>query len=718
MEKYTLIVTEKPDAAERIAEALDLDGTPRKHRENNVSYYIANRDKPLVVVPALGHLYTVVQAHRQRGSYPVFDYKWAPRYVAEKNAYRIRDCIELFSRLAAEADEFIDACDYDVEGATIGYTILKHACGSKENQANRMKYSTLARSELETAYEKRMPHLDFAMIEAGLTRHEVDWLYGINMSRALTTAAKKASGHYNNLSTGRVQGPTLSFLVTREQEIQSFGPTQYWTISADIEIQGKQYRVEYEKNIIEKKTDAETIVDACRDETGHIEKIEEKTLTITAPPPFDLSSLQSEAYHLFGFTPYRTVEAAERLYLDALISYPRTSSQKLPASLGYRNILNGLSRNPEYRKLASRLLEKQQLTPTEGTKTDPAHPAIYPTGNLPARTLEEPDRRILDLVTRRFMAVFGEPMLQKTDKITINFNGHRFYLTGKRTLKEGWTTLYKPYVKTEELTLPPMKQRESASVTHIVGEERSTQPPPRYNPSSLLKRMEKEGIGTKATRANTIQMLYNRKYIKNERIEVTESGTNVTQILRQHAHSITSVKLTRDLEEKMAQTQNGNTKREQITLEAIQRLKPVLTQWKQNEKTIGTVLSQAINNARTQEGTISECPNCHAGKLMIFYSKTNRKRFIGCSNYKNNCRTTYSLPQQGTLRLLGKTCEACGWPLLLTHYRGKHPWRICFNPGCPKKRKQTKGTFKRYAIVNHLKDPSIRGVTQQLDQNE
>jgi len=691
MEKYTLIVTEKPDAAQRIAEALDSKGKPKKAEEKTVPYFMANRDKPLVVVPALGHLYTVVHEHGRRNYYPVFNFKWAPRHLAEKGAKQIKAWIDVIAKLAENADGFIDACDYDIEGAIIGYTILKYACENKEKVAKRMKYSTLTKAELEKSYEEQMPHLDFAMIEAGRTRHEVDWLYGVNVSRALTLAANRWSGRYSTLSTGRVQGPTLKFLVARERSIHSFVPSPYWSILAEVEIKGAKYLVDYEKKIIEKKADADAVVEACKGKTGQLEKIEEKTMQVTPPIPFDLGSLQSEAYSLFGYTPSRTGGIAERLYLEALISYPRTSSQKLPPVINYKGILSGLGHEPAYQKLAAELLEKEELKPREGSKEDPAHPAVYPTGNTPGRVLDESERRIWDLVVRRFMAVFGEPGVKQSMKASINVNGHYFYLRGRRVLKEGWMHFYKPYLRTEEVSLPPIKERETTRLTNISREDKFTKPPPRYNPSSLLKRMEEEGIGTKATRAEIIETLYSRRYITEERIVVTDLGFDVIEVLRKHAPSVISVKLTRNLEEKMDRIQNNSEKRENIILEAVERLKPVLTELKQREAIIGEALSNAIKRARMQERVIGECPNCHTGKLMILYSRRTKKRFIGCTNYfKNACKTSFPLPQRGTTKPTGKFCKGCSWPLLFVHIRGKRPWNLCFNPNCPKKEERRK----------------------------
>jgi len=691
MEKYTLIVTEKPDAAERIAKALDLKEKPEKAEENGVPYFIANRDKKLVVVPALGHLYTVVHESGKRSYYPVFSFKWAPRYSAERGAKQTRTWIETISKLAKDADEFIAACDYDIEGSLIGFCILKYACKNKEGMAKRMKFSTLTKDELEKAYEEPLPKLDFPLVEAGKTRHEVDWLYGVNLSRALTLAAKRWSGRYATLSTGRVQGPTLTFLVGREKEIQCFVPTPYWGIKAEAEIRGSAYEVEYERTELEKRAEADAIVEACKGRTGKIEQVEVKKAQQKPPIPFDLGALQTEAYGLFGYTPRRTADIAQRLYLEALISYPRTSSQKLPPVINYKAILTTLGRRPEYKKLASTLLEKRELMPVEGAKEDPAHPAIYPTGSLPERELSEPEKRVWDLVVRRFMAVFGEPAIRQSMKISIEVGGHRFYLRGRQILKEGWMQFYEPYIRAEEVLLPPVKEGEIVQLKQILREDKFTNPPPRYNPSSLLKKMEEAGIGTKATRADIIETLYGRKYINDERIVVTDLGFDVTEILSKHCPGVTSEELTRELEEKMERIQTNSEKRENVLFEVVERLKPMVSALKEREEPIGEALTNAIKKARVQERVVGDCPVCKSGKLMILYSRRTRKRFIGCTNFfKGLCKTSFPLPQRGTVKPMSKKCRACEWPIVWVRLKGKRPWMLCFNPACPLKEERRK----------------------------
>lgn len=691
MEKYTLVVAEKPTAAERIARALDRKSKPKMYKEKGVPYFVAERDRKIVVVPARGHLYTVAEAEGGKTRYPTFSFKWAPRHLVKRSAKWTEAWIQTISRLALDADVFIDACDYDIEGSLIGYNILNYACG-KADVAKRMKYSTLTKVELEEAYEHPSPTLDFGIIDAGKTRHEIDWLYGINLSRALTSAVKQASGGYATLSTGRVQGPTLRFLVLRENSISCFVPIPYWAIKAQVEIKGKLYTAEYEKTKIERKGDADAIVKACNGKAGEIAKNVERRFKQNPPAPFDLATLQREAYRLFGYNPKLTTNLAERLYLNALISYPRTSSQKLPPTINYKSILMGLSRTSAYRKSASELLSLEKLMPKQGRKDDPAHPAIYPTGTCPkSKSIHVRERKLWDLIVRRFMAAFGKPATKQSIKIEINVNGYLFFLSGRKIIEEGWLHFYKPYVRLDEALLPNFKKGEKVRANKIAYEEEFTKPPPSYNPSSILKKMEKEGIGTKATRAEIIQTLYERKYIAEQNIKVTELGCAVIEVLEKRVPTIVSVKLTRQLEEKMMRIQRNEEIPESVLAEAINSLKPVLEELKNHEKTIGQALSEAVRQSRLRERTIGNCPTCETGKLVILRSRKTGKRFVGCTNYfEGRCKASFPLPQLGTVKPTGRTCSVCGWPTVTVFRKRRRSWRLCLNPACPKKEERKK----------------------------
>ena len=692
MAKYTLIITEKPDAAARIAAALDVDGKPKRILDNGVPCYEVTRDKNLVVVPALGHLYTVASDAKGSG-YPVFEFRWVPLYLAERGAKRTRVWLQTIAKLAKNADAFIDACDYDVEGSIIGYCILKYACGGKEAEAKRMKYSTLTKEDVQESYATALPSLDFSLIEAGLARHEVDWLYGVNLSRALTQAAKKRSGRYTTLSTGRVQGPTLKFLAMREKTIRSYVPVPYWTITATISIGNTIFEVPYEKKAVETKDETKAIVKACKSKNGTIVKIETKKLLVSPPTPFDLGSLQNEAYRLFKYTPMFTSKIAQRLYLDALISYPRTSSQKLPPAIGYEAILQKLTKNREHGRPARELLSKPELEPKEGRNIDPAHPAIYPTGNLPERILNRVEKNIWNLIVRRFIAVFGEPALEQTVKVTLSIGGYKFLLEGKETLDEGWLHFYKPYAHSKDAQLPRMVEGQDVDVEKIISHDEFTRPPPRYNPSSLLKRMQKENLGTKATRAGIIQTLYDRKYISEQRILTTDLGFEVINVIQKHCPTILSSTMTAGLEEEMSRIQERNDTRENVVNRTIETLTPITERLKEKETVIGEQLNRVLRKAEQDERTIGACPTCKTGKLIIIHSKKSGKRFVSCTNYfEGTCKTAFPLPQKGIVKPLGVNCKGCGSATVRVWTRGNRSWKLCLNPDCLLKKGDRKFT--------------------------
>jgi DNA topoisomerase I len=686
--KYTLIITEKPDAAKRIATALDINENATRNVEHGVPFYQAYRNGDIIVVPALGHMYTVASKEKNNGGYPVFDYRWIPRYMVERGTSKIRVWLGVISKLAESADAFVDACDFDIEGSIIGYCLLKYACGNKEQVAKRMKYSTLTTEELQQSYVNVLPSLDFALVNAGLARHEIDWLYGINLSRALTAAAKSSSGHYSTISTGRVQGPTLKFLEEREKAINSFVPTPYWTIKAKICINGIAYEFDHEKTFYNKE-EASATMESCKTKEAQIKKITVKQFLQKPPFPFDLGALQSEGYRIFHYSPIRTLKIAQYLYTHALISYPRTSSQKLPPQIGYTKIFRKLSQLPVYHKAASKLLSKSTLKPNEGIKFDPAHPAIYPTGNLPEKPLGTPEHKVFDLLARRFMAVFGEPATRQSTEVVTDIKGNNFILSATQTLQEGWLEFYKPYMDLKGSIAPSATEGQKVEAKRVILKENLTKPPSRYNPRSLLMKMEKEEIGTKATRAAIIQTLSDRKYLSGTgNLVVSQLGLEVIDVLGKYCPSIISSKLTKQLEEEMNQIQEGIQTKEVVLQNAIEILKPVISDLKSNQSLVGSKLSEAVNQSRLEQKTIGTCPKCSDGKLVILRSRKTQKRFVGCSNYfKTKCNITFPLPQVGTIKPLASLCKNCGSPVVNVLTNNRKSWRLCLNPNCTTKHK-------------------------------
>lgn len=681
----TLVVCEKPDAARRIAESLGGKVLRRTKRGLPV-YEVTRPDETIYVCSALGHFYTVDQKEgATRKAYPVWDLTWKPRHLVERGQERLRTWIDQISQLSRRADRFVNACDYDIEGSVIGAMILKYACNRAHLNARRMKFSTLTTRELREAYANSSAELDVPLVNAGMCRHEVDWMYGINLSRALTTSALEHGEAYSTLSTGRVQGPALGFVVDREEQISCFVPIPYWTIETTIRVGDSMVNAEYEKEKIATKEQADKVVAECTGEKGVVTNVESRRSISPPPPPFDLSTLQSEAYRHLGLRPSHTLSIAERLYLDALISYPRTSSQKLPPSIGYREILEKLSSLGEYAKKISGILSSPSLSPIQGQKTDPAHPAIYPTGDTPPRQLQPRELKVYDLIVRRFMAAFGTPAERQSEKVSIAVKGHLFYLKGTRGVAKGWIELYEPYAQTMEEPLPPLRLGQTVQITNIASIERLTQPPPRFNPSSLLRLMEAENIGTKATRANIIDTLYDRGYIVGERMSPTPLALSVIKILRKYCPKIIETSFTRELEEKMEAIELGREQRERVLIEAIEHLRPAMEELEAKTAELGAELGRTIRETRVAQATLSTpCPEC-GSRLVVVRNRRTGKRFIGCAGrWKEGCTFSLPIPQLGELVLLSKSCAICGFQLVMVKARGRRPFVSC--PRCFKER--------------------------------
>jgi DNA topoisomerase-1 len=678
----TLIIAEKPDAALHIAEALCTSGEPRKRSQAGVPFFEVQRgEERILVCSAVGHLYTVASKNDERRSeYPVWDFLWKPKHFVERGRVRQEKCIQSITELSKISDRFVNGCDFDVEGSLIGYVILKYACNGADKVAKRMKFSTLTAKELREAYVRAMPALDFSLAYAGMCRHEVDWLYGINLSRALTQSALKASKRYSTLSTGRVQGPTLRFVVEREREIGTFVPHPYWLLQTTVDIDGKLFEVEHERERFDVMSQAERAVADCAGKDGVVEGVESRTYSVSPPTPFDLSALQADAYRHFGLTPRVTLGLAERLYLDQLISYPRTSSQKLPPSIGYEEVLRGLGIIEPYRSFTQMLLAGV-LVPNEGRKEDPAHPAVYPTGTVPKRSLEPREQKVFDLIVRRFLSTFGKPATKQSDKAIIKVDKHAFFLRGSRVLEKGWTLYYGPYAKTDDVILPPLKRGQHVHVTNIRLQDKYTQPPPRYNPGSLLKEMEDAEIGTKATRADILETLYKRGYVKEQRMIATPLASTITEILSKFCPKVIDVKFTRELETKMQQIELGKMSRENVVVETVNYLKPIIDELKAKENEIGKELTSIVGRRITESITLlSPCPKC-GSSLRIVRSPRTKKRFIGCAGkWKTNCVFALPLPQFGALTLLNKRCAECGFQLVQVRARGRRPLISC--PRC------------------------------------
>jgi DNA topoisomerase-1 len=692
LSSYTLVVCEKPDAARRIASALGSASESRSTAGGVSVFDVMYAGRNYKVCSASGHLYGLADKTKNRSVYPVLDLEWAPidsgngNKKNAKGAARAARFINTISFLARGADSFIHACDYDQEGEVIGHSILEYACGGKYDKSLRAKFSTLTDDEVKEAFAT-LAKPSSRLAQAGRSRHMLDFIYGVNLSRALAQSFKAGSSGYRNLSIGRVQGPTLAFVADRELEIRLHVPDPYWVLTADFDKDGQAVHARYEKPRIEKLAQARAVLDACTGRDGTVSKVSAKKAVLRPPTPFNTGDLQREAYRLFRLSPGYTLAIAEKLYLRALVSYPRTSSQKLPPSINYAKVLSGLAGVSLYSQPASTLLSRGRLVPNEGLMADPAHPAIYPTGVAPR--LSGLEFKVYDLIAKRFLATFGDPAVTERTDVSINVNNHVFLAEGRAVLYDGWMALYRPYVNLEQSTLPQLHEGDVLANRQVVMEEKFTQPPWRYSQASLLAKMEEEKIGTKATRADTIATLFKRNYIATKKasgIEATDLGFAVVESMREHAPTIVSTELTRSMEEQLEGIEQGMKEPVDVIEYAVERLVESLATFREQGATIGRQIGSAAATQSNAVIVIGGCPVCKNGQLRIIKSRTTKKRFVGCSNYASGgCRASAPLPQKGGIRV-SKTCQ-CGWPIISVAFgRGGKRWNTCVNMQCPYKR--------------------------------
>jgi DNA topoisomerase-1 len=689
---YKLVICEKPNAAKRVASILGDESIRTITTKSRIPIFdITSKNKEhYVICSALGHLYNLVPVKKNRKIYPVFDLEWSPRHSKNsRDEVRVNQIVSEISEFSKRAAGYIHACDYDIEGELIGYNILELACKNKYEKSKRAKFSTLTDSDIRNSFANLLEP-DIKLATAGKTRHNLDFIFGINLSRALSNSFIKYPDRkrYSNFTIGRVQGPTLSFVVQRETEINRHVPVPYWNVSAELNKGDNVFNATYWPKTIQTYEKATRIVDECRDKDGVTNEVRIQKKTIYPLAAFNLGQLQKEAYRIFRIQPNITLSVAESLYLSAFISYPRTSSQKLPTSIRYRDILAKLAKNYiEYHDNANSLLLIDKLFPTQGTKDDPAHPAIYPTGEKSIR-LNSIKGKIYDLIVKRFLAAFGSVALIQNSTILFDVAGHSFTAEGRNVLDEGWIYYYKPYFRISESELPDIRKGDIVHVQKITKVKKFTKPPLRFNQATLLETMEREGIGTKSTRAEIINTLIKRRYIIQESsgFVATEIGSAVINAMTKFIPSVISTDLTKTFEEDLEGIETGKIPDKNVIAKAVDTLETAIMKFKASELLIGQELNDAVEKTSKASSIVGVCPICKCGKLLIIKSLKSRKRFIACSQYRmTGCSASAPLPQTGKLMKSKYACSICRWPIMIRIFGRNKPWKFCVNSKCESK---------------------------------
>jgi DNA topoisomerase III len=643
----TLVIAEKPSVGRDLARVLPGAFTKSEGFLEGPEH---------VVTWAVGHLVQLAEPDEYDDRFKKWRMADLP-IVPERFKLVIRDerskkQMNVIKRLLSREDvtSVVNACDAGREGELI-FAYLYEKAGSKK-PVKRLWLNSMTIGAIKQAFAELRPGGELASLEAAArSRSEADWIVGMNATRAATIRLRSAFD--GAVSLGRVQTPTLAILARREEEIRAFVPEPYWVVDATFDPVSdgpRSYDGRYHSGAgtagaargprIKTAAEAEAIVRDCEGQVGEITKLEKSERRERPPLLYDLTSLQRDANSRYGFSARRTLAAAQRLYEEhTALTYPRTSSRFLTRDMigEIKPIARLVGERGEYRKAADYVVSLDVLP--LGRVVDDAkvtdHHAIIPTNadSHPVERMSEDDRRIYDLVVRRFLAVFHPEAVFENTRVetTVGTAGeagghHVFRTRGKLMLVPGWRGVYGEEADVDgagrsdedegrEQQLPRLERGEQVSVKQISSQEKETKPPRRYTEGSLLAAMEtagklvdeeelreamkESGIGTPATRAAIIERLIQVGYIERDSraLVVTEKGMNVIRLLGEHA--LTSPGMTGDWEHRLARIETGEDSREAFMGDIV----------KFTESTVGE-LDTKLKGVRIPRANLGPCPVC------------------------------------------------------------------------------------------------------------
>jgi DNA topoisomerase III len=623
----SLIIAEKPSVAADLARALGKVPKKGEHYEND----------EYVISSAVGHLVELLMPEDiDKKKYGFWRLETLPIIPEKFELKPIEDSKDRFNQLKKllarkDIDQVINACDAGREGELIFNYIYQLA--KSKLPVKRAWMQTMTTEGIQTAFKNLRDGSQMAGLgDAARCRSESDWLIGINGTRALT---KRMFGSRagNVASVGRVQTPTLAIVFARELEIRNFKPRAFWRITATFEVAKGRYEGVYQRTNFKKaendehdridriweKAVAEAVLAACQGNPAAAVTEEKKSATQASPRLYDLTTLQREANNRFGLPARRTLQIAQALYeRHKMITYPRTDSRALPEDYipTVRQTLGSL--HSDLAPHAQKVLDEGWLRPNKRIFNNAQisdHFAIIPTGTE-YKNLDEMEAKVFDMIARRFVAAFYPAAeFDVTTRISTVATVHQFKTEGKVLTSPGWLAVYGKTVVEDESgagggdgkSLPALDAADGrppkAKTVDTKLHEETTKPPPRYTEATLLSAMEgagklvddeemaeamkERGLGTPATRADTIDGLINQKYMERQQRELvpTPKAESLLEFLSAvKAEALTKPDMTGEWEHKLRLMEHGKYVRPKFMEEIVEVTKGIVDRTKNFEE--------------------------------------------------------------------------------------------------------------------------------------
>ena len=641
----TVVLTEKPSVARDIARVLGANKRGQGYVEGN-GYSVTS---------ALGHL---VQFAEPDEYGPPWNGRWSftqlpmiPEQWKLKTTRSTSDQYQIVKKLlnSPQTERVICATDAGREGEHIFRLIYEHARCKKP--VDRLWISSLTDEAIRSGFRALQEGGAFdPLAAAARARSQADWLMGMNLTRAYTV-------HNNALCTiGRVQTPTLSMVVKRDAAIASFVKAYFYELVAQL---AEGFAAKYCKDgqtRIDSKEEAERLHrQLSPNKVGTVRKIEQKVKKHRPPALYDLNNLQRDANRCFGFTAAQTLERAQALYeTHKLITYPRTESRHLSEDMVPKlpGILEKLA-HPQAGAALARLRGGHRLgrAYVDRTKlTD--HHAIIPTGQQPAPNLAPGLQKVYDLIVARFVGVFLPDQVVEETTVLIDIGGADFVAKGSVVLEAGWTVVaMRPpdAAKEQRQALPPLQRGQQVRVTSMDVVEKETQPPRPYTDATLLAAMKnagreieddelaaamkESGLGTPATRAETIEKLIRTGYVARDRkaITSTEKGKALVSLV---AEPLRSPELTAEWEQQLKEVEEGQRPAAKFYAEIADLVRALVPKVQQGPALSPEQAAAAQGKKRGRGKALGPCPKCKEGRVI-----ENAKAY-GCSRYRDGCDLT------------------------------------------------------------------------------
>ena len=707
-----LIVTEKPSMGRDVAAAL---GASRR----GDGYISGGRD---IVTWCVGHLVELDDPESYDAALKSWRLETLP-IIPERFRYhaseRTRDQFGVIRELMNRDDVevIVNAADAGREGELI--FDLVYALAGCRKPVQRLWISSLTREAILEGFAALRPAEEYrGLRNSAHARQQADWLVGINATRAQTVKARRA-GHDGVFSLGRVQTPTLALIVSRDLEIKEFVPATYYEVFADFAAEAGAYRgvwVGKKGTRLDKKEEAEAIAARVRGVRGAVTRVERKSVKERAPLLYDLTALQRAANARHSFTANRTLELAQSLYEKKCLTYPRTSSRHLSAAVAAeaREHVEAVNFGP-YAKFCAEILSAPARKLTSRHVDDKKvsdHHAIIPTTARPnAASLSPDEKRVYDMVARRFLAAFYPDAELERTTIHTEAAAEGFVTRGTVVVSAGWREVDPPgREKTaegeegEEVELPRVKDGDAVEVTQAEAVAKQTKAPPRYTDAALLGAMEtagkkiedeelrlamkESGLGTPATRANIIETLLKREYVTRDKKSIVATPKGVALIRMLPSPLLKSAELTGRWEQKLSRMARGEYALDSFMGEVKEMVSGLVREIAAAEVERGA--GAAAGNRREAprpEGAL-DCPKCkredRAGFLLERESSSGK--FVVCSEGREGCGYISDRPRNARQRkaLAGTACHACGGAmrLRLPKDKGKRASLACVKESC------------------------------------